>query len=405
MEEKDISVLADKIDAKIQKFADEGKNMTEAAKAELKAEVSAMVEQYKTLNADFAKLQESVDSLNAEKKRFNMEQELSANFATKLNKELQGEDFKKYIERKRSGKKAQFEASFEGIDFKEITVSTHTSTTVPSQHDTTIRYEPDRRKHVRDLIPTAPTSSNRVVLTVEKTISDGTAVTEIGEAKGASQFTLEVETYPVMKIASAHKIPEEMLDDVPGLVSYITTRWGAKLKAKEDYCLLYNTPSSTEFGGLTTVAQVYVDTLADSLTSRWDVLRAAITQAIVDEYQPNAIMLHPTDVMHLRNVKDTTGQYVGMAAPWSPAQLMVDGVPVYTTTAIGVGEFLVGDFSMGAQIWDRKTPSIRFYDQDEDNAQKNLITVIVEERLTLSINRANAFVYGTFAEALAKGSA
>ena len=43
--------------------------------------------------------------------------------------------------------------------------------------------------------------------------------------------------------------------------------------------------------------------------------------------------------------------------------------------------------------------------QDEDNAQKNLITVVIEERLTLVIYRPNAFVYGDFASALANGSA
>jgi len=59
----------------------------------------------------------------------------------------------------------------------------------------------------------------------------------------------------------------------------------------------------------------------------------------------------------------------------------------------------------GAQVFDRKAASVNFYDQDENNAQLNLITVVIEERLTLVIYRPNAFVYGDFASALAKGSA
>ena len=85
--------------------------------------------------------------------------------------------------------------------------------------------------------------------------------------------------------------------------------------------------------------------------------------------------------------------------------MFVDGVQIIETTAIGVGEFLVGDFQRGAQLFDRKTASINFYDQDEDNAQKNLITVVIEERLALAVYRPNAFVYGDFTSALAEGSA
>lgn len=195
-----------------------------------------------------------------------------------------------------------------------------------------------------------------------------------------------------------------MLDDVEGLVTYIVNRWGAKLKVKEDYTLLYSTKSSTAFDGLTVAAQAYDDMLADSAVNEWDVLMNAATQLRSDEYRATAIMMNPVDVLKLKTAKGSDLHYIGRA-PWTSLPMACDGVPIIETTAIGQGEFLVGDFARGAQIFDRKTASINFYDQDEDNAQKNLITVVVEERLALVIYRPNAFVYGDFASALAKGSA
>ena len=404
MDEKVIKELGDKIQAKLDKFAADGKAMTDAAKLELKAEITDMVEKYNKLNDDFTALQGSVDTMSAESKRMKEAGGLVKGFTQLLNEKLVGEDFQKWLKGRKSGSHDEYKAQFDNISLKSITPSTATTATTAPQYINTIAHEPDRKTHVRDIIPTAPTSSNRVVLPVEATISDGTVTTAVGIAKGASQFTLDVQTFPVQKIAAALKISEEMLDDIPGLSAYITSRWMAKLKNKEDYELLYNTASSTEFGGLTTLAQAYVDTISDKAVNRWDVLRAAIFQAITDEYMPNYIVLNPSDVQKLLSEKGTDAHYIGGASPWNPAQLLVDGVPILMTTAIGAGEFLVGDFAQGCQIFDKMSANVRFYDQDEDNAQKNLITVIIEERLTLVTVRANAFVYGTFAEALAQGS-
>jgi HK97 family phage major capsid protein len=239
---------------------------------------------------------------------------------------------------------------------------------------------------------------------IELTITDGTAVTAEGIQKGVSQFTLDNKAFPVMKIAAVLKISEEMLDDVPGLVTYIVNRWGSKLKVKEDATILYSVASATAFDGLTVAAQAYVDALADSAVTKWDVLMNAITQVRIDEYRATAIMMNPADVLTLKTEKGSDGNYLGRS-PWDRLPMFCDGVQIIETTAIGSGEFLVGDFTRGAQIFDRKTASINFFDQDEDNAQKNLITVVIEERLALAVYRPNAFVYGDFASALAKGSA
>jgi hypothetical protein len=61
-------------------------------------------------------------------------------------------------------------------------------------------------------------------------------------------------------------------------------------------------------------------------------------------------------------------------------------------------KFIVGDRNY-ATIAVRAGISVRFYDQDQDNAIKNLVTVVIEERLALVVKRTDAFIYGDFSDA------
>ena len=404
---KQLQSLEEQLDKVTEKFST-------AAKAEdftaLKKEFQDLTKQYNELSSkmetDLQTVQKSIDNISIEKQRISAQ--AGKDLKTALTEQFTSEDFKNYLKSKKSGdKRAKHNIVIDNVEARKATVTPSTATadtSAPDYLNTGIIYDFDRDMFVRNFIPVGQTSANNVVIPVELTITDGTAVTAEGVQKGVSAFTLDNKSFPVMKIAAVLKISEEMLDDVQGLVTYIVNRWGSKLKVKEDYTLLYSTASSTAFDGLTVAAQAYDDDLADAAVNKWDVLMNAITQIRVDEYRATAVMMHPTDVLGLKTKKGTDGHYLGRA-PWDRMPLFVEGVPIIETTAIGAGEFLVGDFARGSQIFDRKTASINFYDQDEDNAQKNLITVVIEERLALAIYRPNAFVYGSFAAALAQGSA
>jgi len=78
----------------------------------------------------------------------------------------------------------------------------------------------------------------------------------------------------------------------------------------------------------------------------------------------------------------------------------VFGVPVIAHTAIASDKFLFGDFSK-VTIGQRAGVSVRFYDQNEDDAIKNMVTVVIEERLTVVADRADRLIYGDFSDARA----
>jgi HK97 family phage major capsid protein len=77
------------------------------------------------------------------------------------------------------------------------------------------------------------------------------------------------------------------------------------------------------------------------------------------------------------------------------------GIPVMVNTAMAADEFIVGNFSTGAQLWVRENVSVEFFEQDSDNVQKNFITVRVQERIGFTTYLPNAFCRGAFSTVIA----
>ena len=283
--------------------------------------------------------------------------------------------------------------------------SFESTTVVPAQHIPGIVFNPDRDLRVRDLIAPGTTTSNAVEYVYEHAYTDSTDITAEGDEYKQSDFDLKLATATVRKITAYIIISEEMLDDVEGLTSYISSRLPSKLKLKEDYQLLYGDGQGTNLSGLVTNATAYVDALADSKITRIDVLVDAFRQVQTAEYKATFAFINPADAAKIKLSKDDNGVYIH---PWvfmPNGQITLDGVPVIVSSAITAGDFLVGDGKLGAQVFDRKQMSLEMTNQNEDNFIKGMVTVRISERITIAVYRPKALVYGTFNNALACGSA
>jgi len=84
-----------------------------------------------------------------------------------------------------------------------------------------------------------------------------------------------------------------------------------------------------------------------------------------------------------------------MGPPNAIAEPTLWGVPVATSVAMTQSKFLVGDFRMAA-VWDRMEAVVEISDSHSDYFIKNLLAVRAEERLTLTVFRSDAFIYGSF---------
>jgi len=72
------------------------------------------------------------------------------------------------------------------------------------------------------------------------------------------------------------------------------------------------------------------------------------------------------------------------------------GLPVVATQSMDAGDFLTGAFRMGAQGWDREDATVTVSTEDRDNFIKNMVTILCEERVALTVYRPEAFVKGDF---------
>ena len=59
----------------------------------------------------------------------------------------------------------------------------------------------------------------------------------------------------------------------------------------------------------------------------------------------------------------------------------------------------MGDFAMGATIYDRQQKSVYTSDSHADLFVRNGVAILAEERLAFAIERPNAFVKGTLTPA------
>lgn len=391
--------LGNQIDEKIE-------GAMEAQKANLHGELDNLkTNELSALTTNYNKLQEQVDSIESSTKR-NAELAVSKNWVSDMVTQIKGTEG--FAEQVKSNRGINFNIpSFSTKSIVNGAEDYNSTNVVGPDYQPGVIFDPDRATHVREFLPAGTTSSDTVRYIKENAYTDGSEIKITGSAAGTTEFDLIAEDAPVRTIASHVRVTSEMLEDVDGLTSYLSTRLPKKIRVKEDNVLLYGEGSNLpSFTGLTEDASAYSDALADTNVNRFDVLTSAVAQVRDDEYMANAIMVHPDDYFNLLLIKDADGMYLMPDQfRFGAEQPRIAGVPLIANTAITTGDFLVGDFSMGAQLFDRQQSSIRFYEQDQDNAIRNVVTVVASERLALAIYRPTAFVYGDFASALANGSA
>jgi HK97 family phage major capsid protein len=195
-----------------------------------------------------------------------------------------------------------------------------------------------------------------------------------------------------------------MIDDIPYLQSFLSQVGIQEVMVIEDTQVLYGDGTGQNLSGLFTNATTFAaGTSVVTAPNQFDVLLAARKQARVAKYNPNIALISPVDFYDMIEKKDTTNNYLfqgggnGLDVPG--VITMRTGLRVVEHTSVASGDFLVFDPSKAA-IFDRLGTTVRFYDQDQDNAIKNLITIVIEKRLALPIYQPAAFIKGTFAAAI-----
>lgn len=279
--------------------------------------------------------------------------------------------------------------------------------------DPEVYRNPNRSVRIRDLIPTLPCDSNAVEFMRQNVFTNNagpqgtTAGVAGGEfaAKAQSNITWELVTKSVPTIAHWVPASRQILSDAPQLAGLINQDLSYGLDLESDNQLLLGDGTGQNMTGLLVDAGVSdIGQIASGTTSAQlpaamiDHIRKAVTRCQTFEYYNiGGVVLNPLDFEKLETAKATDGHYILMPFAATNSQpSTVWRVPVIITNAMPEGQFLLGDWTMGAKIRDRESVSVRVAEQHADLFVKNGVVVLAEERYVLTIPRPKAFCKGSF---------
>ncbi|MBB3806409.1 HK97 family phage major capsid protein [Xanthomonas arboricola] len=257
-----------------------------------------------------------------------------------------------------------------------------------------------RRLTIRDLMNSVPTGSNAIEYVRESGYTNNAAPIAENPAgiKAESNITFEADSAPVVTIAHWIHASRQVLSDIPTLRGYIDGRLRYGLKFKEEAQLLKGSGVGLNLNGLVTQATDYANPgVTVQAETRLDRLRLALLQVELAEAWADGIVLSPIDWAAIELSKTDDNAYL-FANPRGIATPALWGRNVVPTQAMDAAEFLVGAFGGGiaAEIHDREDVQVMVATQDDRDFVKNMVKVLMEERLTMTVYRPEAFVTGDF---------
>jgi len=370
------------------------KNQIDAIAKEIESKfenvASTNKDEFNALTEKFNELNSRIDAQEVATKKFNESREPKS-FRNTLTKAIS----EGAIDALKNGnaRSAKFEIKADmttGADF--------TGEVIPADRVAGYKFDPTRSTHVRQLIPTGSTASDVVRFVKESGYSNGAAATSEGSTLTQSDFDMTASDANVQKIGTYFRISEEMLADTPQLTSYLSARAPEKLLEVEDTQILSGTGVAPQLSGIITdSADFAAGGFANAIESanEFDVLTVAMNQLSLLNYQANYIMINPTDFHKILLLKDSNNSY--LKDQWYQGlEPRINGVPVVLSTAITSDKYLIGNFSVGTQLWVRDNVSVEFFREDGTNVRDGFVTCRVMERVALTNYLPNAFVNGDF---------
>jgi hypothetical protein len=238
--------------------------------------------------------------------------------------------------------------------------------------------------------------SNTHAVDVEIVADDFIFTTET-KLKPTAHATFAMKTEGMKTLA--HWIPasRQILRNRAMLRSHIDNRMMEGLKISEEKQILYGNGDSDQLQGILTHTdvQTYNWSSGTGGDEKIDAVRRAMTLSQLAEYPVDGIVMNPLDWEDIELTKGSDDHYIWVAVT-SGGEMRLWRIPVIVTTAIKQGDFLVGAFRLGAALWDGEQANIRVSESHEDYFTKNMVAILAEQQMTMTVYRPEAFVYGSF---------
>lgn len=241
---------------------------------------------------------------------------------------------------------------------------------------------------IADLFSVERISGNAITYFVESdTVEGAPAQTNEGAKKPMVSFGNPVDkTVALKKIASYMKESSELVEDAPWLADAINGRGMYQHELTVENFLVSELAGTSGIGSGTELT-------ADGI------FKAMMKVQNDSGFAADAIVINPSDYQTLRLAKDSNNQYYGGGYFYGAygntpiaEQPSIWGMRTVVTSAVDQGQCIVGAFKIGASIIRKSGVTVNIANTNEDDFIKNLITILIEERLNLAVRRPKAFV-------------
>ena len=214
------------------------------------------------------------------------------------------------------------------------------------------------------------------------------AIVAEGQQKPELVFAVDHVIATVVKIAAHAGVSHEAISDYASFVSYLTNEITTQVIDVENDELLNGVGAGHVTGFLSTPS---ILTEVVGSASPLDAIEIAISKLRTGSSlaEANLIVLNPATWSAIRRVKDAQQRYIVNPDPTQGAGSQIWGIEVLVTTALDEGTGVVLDTRKFGRALVRESLSLRT-GTDSGDFTRNIWRYIVEERLTLAVERPSA---------------
>lgn len=239
------------------------------------------------------------------------------------------------------------------------------------------------RTAAADFFSNATISGNAITYFLQGAYEGSPAVTAEGAKKPQNSTSFEAVTLPLSKIAAYIKETDEILYDEPFLASEVQNSLIYQVGKIED---------ATVVGAIAATSGIGAETYNGTTVTFADGILASILKVKADSaYDASVVILNPADVLKLMTAKDDNKQYYGggyFVGAYGNGSVGIPtaiwGTQIFASSAVTQGQAIVAARE-AVKVWRKSGIDVRIFEQNEDDAIYNRVTLVGEERLACAV--------------------
>lgn len=242
-----------------------------------------------------------------------------------------------------------------------------------------------KRNAIADYLSNATVSGNAITYFIQGAFEtqSGIGTTDQGAKKPQASTSFTGTTLALSKIAAYIKETDEIIADAPFLASEVQNTLVYQIGTAEDAFIINAIGSTVGIGAETYDGSTV--TFADGILS--SILKVKAESA----YDASVVIVNPADLLTLLTAKDDNGQYYGggyfsgaygNGAYGVPSSIW--GVTIFASSAVSQGSALIVARE-AVKVWKKGGIDVKVYEQNEDDALYNRVTLLGEERLAAAV--------------------